>query len=175
MWDGMHRDTRGKNSRWGGGLAVGQIGGSVSQLNQVRMALADHWLQIVNSIYCCKLLKFDFFLKLWFMCLCAYAEVHICQDVCRPKATFRSPFSLSTLWKQGILSSLHIPGWLAGEFPGNAPVSTSHLTIRVPELKTPSTSWLLMWFLGIKLRSSDLHSWAFYLLWAIPRPVCLFL
>lgn len=108
------------------------------------------------------------------MCLCAYAQVHICQGVCRSKATFRSPLSLSTLWKRGILSSLHIPGWRAGEFPGSSPVPSSHFTVRVPELQTPSTSWLRMWFLGIKRRSSGLHSYAFYLLSRLPGPCVYF-
>lgn len=100
-----------------------------------------------------------------------YTSARVCAG---QRTTFRSPLSLSTLWKQGILSSLHIPGWLAGEFPGNSPVSTSHLTVRVPELQTPSTSWLLTWFLGIKLRSSGLHSWAFYLLSHLPGPCVYF-
>lgn len=53
-------------------------------------------------------------------------------------------------------------------------LSPSHLTVRVPELQTPSTSWLLMWFLGIKLRSSGLHSYAFYLTNHLPGPCVYF-
>lgn len=85
-------------------------------------------------------LKTERYYQCWWVCV-----TYECEDtrhsVCGLRATFRSCFSSSTLFRQGLFCSSHTstPGSLARGFLDDYPVSTSHLAAAVPGLQVCAT------------------------------------